>query len=62
LLQAADEKELQSLAQTLTEANVQHKLWIEQPENYPTCLATKPCPKKDVEKLFKKFKLFKGTG
>ena len=23
----------------------QHKLWVEQPENFPTCLATKPCPK-----------------
>ena len=23
----------------------QHNLWVEQPENFPTCLATKPCPK-----------------
>ena len=28
----------------------QHKLWVEQPENFPTCLATKPCPK-EVECL-----------
>ena len=24
---------------------IRHKLWIEQPENYPTCLALKPYPK-----------------
>lgn len=31
-----------------------HKLWIEQPENYPTCLAVKPYPKElntDVKKI-----------
>ena len=30
----------------------QHKLWVEQPENFPTCLATKPCPKEVGRILF----------
>jgi Peptidyl-tRNA hydrolase PTH2 len=61
-LQAPNDMALQELSNILTEASVQHKLWIEQPENIPTCLATKPCPKQDIQKYFKKFKLFKGTG
>ena len=35
-----------------------YKLWIEQPENYPTCLATKPYPRDEISKFFKKFKLY----
>ena len=27
------------------DAGVDFKLWNEQPENYPTCLATRPYPK-----------------
>ncbi|CAL1586604.1 unnamed protein product [Knipowitschia caucasica] len=59
VLGAADEAALSGLSQTLTQAGVLHKLWIEQPENIPTCLALKPYPKDTVHKLLKKFKLFK---
>jgi hypothetical protein len=59
--QASDEASLRQLATTLNEANVDHKLWVEQPENIPTCLVAKPSPKQDVQRFFKKFKLFKGT-
>ncbi|XP_059473633.1 putative peptidyl-tRNA hydrolase PTRHD1 [Neocloeon triangulifer] len=62
VLEAPSEDSLKNLAASLTEANVPHKLWIEQPENFPTCLATKPSPKLNVQEYFKKFKLFKGTG
>ncbi|XP_051265754.1 putative peptidyl-tRNA hydrolase PTRHD1 isoform X2 [Dicentrarchus labrax] len=56
---APDEAALSGLSETLTQAGVAHKLWIEQPENIPTCLALKPCLKETVQPLLRKFKLFK---
>uniref|UniRef100_A0A3P8UQQ6 peptidyl-tRNA hydrolase n=1 Tax=Cynoglossus semilaevis TaxID=244447 RepID=A0A3P8UQQ6_CYNSE len=58
-VQAPDEEALSSLSENLTQAGVSHKLWIEQPENIPTCLALKPYPKETVQPLLRKFKLFK---
>lgn len=43
----------------LKEANVPHHLWIEQPENLPTCLAASPQPKHLIQSIFKHFKLLK---
>ncbi|XP_071400450.1 putative peptidyl-tRNA hydrolase PTRHD1 [Centroberyx affinis] len=59
VLQAPDQASLSGLSETLTEGGVAHKLWIEQPENIPTCLALKPYPKETVQPLLRKFKLFK---
>ncbi|XP_028296351.1 putative peptidyl-tRNA hydrolase PTRHD1 [Gouania willdenowi] len=59
VLGAPDEAALSGLSETLTQAGVSHKLWIEQPENIPTCLALKPYPKETVQPLLRKFKLFK---
>ncbi|CAH1975636.1 unnamed protein product [Acanthoscelides obtectus] len=59
VLEAPDEKSLVALGQKLEENDVKHKLWIEQPENIPTCLVVKPYPKEEVQKYFKKFELFK---
>ncbi|XP_012283395.1 putative peptidyl-tRNA hydrolase PTRHD1 [Orussus abietinus] len=59
VLEATDENSLNSLHNSLEENEIKHKLWIEQPENVPTCLVTKPYPKETVQKYFKKFKLFK---
>lgn len=59
VLEAADEKSLVALKDKLEENNIKHKLWIEQPENIPTCLVAKPYPKEEVQRYFKKFKLFK---
>ncbi|XP_034555454.1 putative peptidyl-tRNA hydrolase PTRHD1 [Notolabrus celidotus] len=59
VLGAPDEAALSSLSENLTQAGVAHKLWIEQPENIPTCLALKPCLKETVQPLMRKFKLFK---
>lgn len=57
--QADDEPALRKLAQTLDDNAVKHKLWIEMPENTPTCIALKPYRKDDVHKFVKKFKLLK---
>ncbi|CAB1340217.1 unnamed protein product [Coregonus sp. 'balchen'] len=59
VLQALDQASLSILSETLTENGLAHKLWIEQPENIPTCLALKPYPKETVHPLLHKFKLFK---
>jgi peptidyl-tRNA hydrolase len=59
VLEAPNESSLIELKDRLTENNVKHKLWIEQPENIPTCLVAKPYPKEEIQKHFKKFKLFK---
>lgn len=53
------ETKLRNLSSKLEEASVDHKLWIEQPEDIPTCLVTKPYLKEEVQKHFKKLKLFK---
>lgn len=60
VLEAPDEKSLVSLKEKLESNGVKHKLWIEQPENIATCLVAKPHPKEEIQKYFKKFKLFKG--
>uniref|UniRef100_UPI00398ECCA1 putative peptidyl-tRNA hydrolase PTRHD1 n=1 Tax=Pristiophorus japonicus TaxID=55135 RepID=UPI00398ECCA1 len=59
VLEVADEQTLTNLSQTLRDAGVHHKLWIEQPENIATCLALKPYPKDQVQKLLKTLKLLK---
>ncbi|KAM4618822.1 putative peptidyl-tRNA hydrolase PTRHD1 [Polymixia lowei] len=59
VLQVPDHSSLSTLSVTLTEKNVAHKLWIEQPENIPTCLALKPYPKETVHPLLRTFKLLK---
>lgn len=55
--QVESEQELRSLASALEREGKDFKLWVEQPENYPTCLATKPYPKTDIQQYFKKYKL-----
>jgi hypothetical protein len=57
--QAPDEESLRKLANKLSEENIDHKLWIEQPEDIPTCVAAKPYKKEDVQQYFKDFKLFR---
>ena len=57
--QAPNEESLRKLSDTLTSNNIDHKLWMEQPENIPTCVAAKPSPKDDVQMYFKEFKLFR---
>lgn len=59
VLEVKGETQLANLAAKLTEAGVKYKLWNEQPENYPTCLATKPYVKSHVAAHFKRLNLCK---
>ncbi|XP_073418020.1 putative peptidyl-tRNA hydrolase PTRHD1 [Dendrobates tinctorius] len=59
VLEVSDEVTLTGLGETLKEANIDHKMWVEQPENIPTCIALRPYPKEDVQRYLKKFKLLK---
>ncbi|KAF6211677.1 hypothetical protein GE061_012191 [Apolygus lucorum] len=45
VLEVPTEAALNALAEKLKENNIDHKLWMEQPENIPTCLVVKPYPK-----------------
>ncbi|POO03842.1 Peptidyl-tRNA hydrolase, PTH [Trema orientale] len=58
-LEVKGETQILNLSAKLTAGGIAHKLWIEQPENFPTCLATKPYPKSIVSSYFKKLKLCK---
>ncbi|XP_055543092.1 putative peptidyl-tRNA hydrolase PTRHD1 [Wyeomyia smithii] len=57
VLEAPDADKLLGLGEVLKQNEIEHKLWIEQPENVPTCIALKPYKKEDVQKYVKKFKL-----
>lgn len=59
VLEIKGEAQLRALADKLAAAGVGHKLWMEQPENIPTCLATKPVLKAEAGVHFKKFQLCK---
>ncbi len=61
VLEIKGETQLLNLASKLQETGIQHKLWIEQPENFPTCLATAPLQKDSIQQHFKKLKLCKGS-
>ncbi|RDD42108.1 putative peptidyl-tRNA hydrolase PTRHD1 [Trichoplax sp. H2] len=58
VLGVKDEDTLLRLADKLKANNIDYKIWMEQPENISTCIATRPYVKSDVQKYFKKFKLF----
>ncbi|KAB1204438.1 putative peptidyl-tRNA hydrolase PTRHD1 [Morella rubra] len=58
-LEVKGEAQILNLSEKLVAGGIAHKLWIEQPENFPTCLATKPYPKSVVSSFFKKLKLCK---
>ncbi|EEB15612.1 conserved hypothetical protein [Pediculus humanus corporis] len=59
VLEIPDEESIKTLVNQLSENGIKHKLWIEKPENIPTCLVLKPYPKEEVQSYFKKLKLFK---
>lgn len=59
VLEIKGEAQLTALAAKLASAGVKHKLWVEMPENIPTCLATAPARKSDLAPHFKKCQLAK---
>ncbi len=58
VLAAPDLESLTKLATVLSERQISYKLWIEQPENIPTCIAIKPYPRNEVKGLVQHLKLF----
>ncbi|XP_028404308.1 putative peptidyl-tRNA hydrolase PTRHD1 [Dendronephthya gigantea] len=58
IVEVPSEEALTKLSTKLSENKMDFKLWVEQPENYATCLATKPYPREEISKFFKKFKLY----
>ena len=59
VLKCESAEALTSLAEALKEKQIHHKLWIEQPENIPTCVALKPCLKSTAYDFLKDLKLFR---
>jgi peptidyl-tRNA hydrolase len=59
VLETKNESQLVKLSETLEANGVMHVLWNELPENYPTCLATKPYRRSAVGEYFKKCNLAK---
>lgn len=53
------EDSLKNLSQELEKSGISHMLWIEQPENVPTCIATKPEYVSIVQPHFKGLKLLR---
>ena len=60
VLEATGEAQLREIAAAMEAAGVVHKLWVEQPEDFVTALATAPALKGRVAPLVKKLKLCKG--
>ncbi|KAM0933757.1 putative peptidyl-tRNA hydrolase, PTH2, peptidyl-tRNA hydrolase II domain superfamily [Dioscorea sansibarensis] len=58
-LEVKGEAQIRNLSEKLKANGIDHKLWIEQPENIPTCIATRPYPRSQVVSFFKKLKLCK---
>ena len=59
VLEIKGETQLLALGEKLAAGGVAFKMWTEQPENYVTCLATKPYRKSEVATFFKKLALAK---
>ncbi|XP_013630801.1 PREDICTED: putative peptidyl-tRNA hydrolase PTRHD1 [Brassica oleracea var. oleracea] len=58
-LEVKGETQMMNLSEKLKSGGISHKVWMEHPENIPTCIATKPYPKSQVSPFFKKLKLCK---
>ncbi|KAJ2398498.1 hypothetical protein GGI23_003200 [Coemansia sp. RSA 2559] len=58
-METKNEASLLKVAASLKEKNVPFYLWIEQPENMPTCLATVPVVRSDLGDSMKKCSLMR---
>lgn len=54
VLEVKGEAQLMRLSEKLTENNIEHYVWREQPEDYATCVALRPYRKEEVRELLKK--------
>ncbi|KAJ1849302.1 hypothetical protein LPJ73_003758 [Coemansia sp. RSA 2703] len=58
-LETKNEASLLKMAENLKQRNIPFHLWIEQPENIPTCLATIPVMRSDLGDALKKCQLMR---
>jgi hypothetical protein len=61
VLECKSEAQLRTLSAKLTQDGVLHKLWIEQPEDCASALATAPERKSALAAYFKKMQLCKAA-
>eukprot|EP01029_Cantina_marsupialis_P025056 TRINITY_DN657397_c0_g1_i1.p1 TRINITY_DN657397_c0_g1~~TRINITY_DN657397_c0_g1_i1.p1 ORF type:complete len:118 (-),score=23.02 TRINITY_DN657397_c0_g1_i1:123-476(-) len=59
VVEAKSQLQLENTAKKLETAELKFHLWIEQPENIPTCLATKPYRRDVIYPVLKRLRLFK---
>ena len=59
VFQVHDEKELFALENNLVSNEIDYKMWIKQPGNFATCIATRPYPISEISEHFKTVKLYK---
>ena len=57
VLEVKGETQLESLSEKLRTNDVEHHCWREQPEDYLTCLATRPYKRSEIKGYFKKANL-----
>ncbi|CAJ1350943.1 unnamed protein product [Effrenium voratum] len=55
---AKSQVELEDVTKRLAEAGIPYKLWVEQPEDVPVCVATWPRPRSRLRKVLKKLSRF----
>lgn len=59
VLKIPNESDLTDLKKNLDDNGVKYHLWLEHPENTPSCLATYPSNMNDISKYFKHLKLYR---
>ena len=59
VFQVEDEDGLLELDTQFMLHKVEYRMWIKQPENYATCIATRPYPKSELDPYFKNLKVYK---
>ena len=59
VLEGTSNDQLLALSESLTSASILHNLWVEQPENVATALATAPYHRSLLKPLFAGFKLLR---
>ncbi|KAJ2159874.1 hypothetical protein GGF46_002713 [Coemansia sp. RSA 552] len=59
VLETKNEASLLKMAENLRQQNIPFYLWTEQPENFPTCLATIPVMRTDLGDALKKCSLMR---
>jgi peptidyl-tRNA hydrolase len=59
VLSVKDETELNETAELLTKNAIVHRVWMEAPEQFPSCLATRPYQRHILQPLLRHLKLFR---